>query len=164
MWVSWVPMWTHRAPSLLMPSPRTRNSGNAVCKKRIIPSIRGHRGLHVPAGQSLPTSNAGISPFRPTRIDCRTGRPKNSTHAGRITSDRFAPGTLRTCCRQPFPYRDYGRVARDSGTIPRCAANRLRTRSPLRVARLYGQLALASGGLLRGMSSPMCRGSRSGLR
>jgi len=48
----------------------------------------------------LHTSNAGLSPFRPTRIDCRTGRPKNSTHARRITSDTFPPGTFRTCCRQ----------------------------------------------------------------
>src|ERR1700693_2823525 len=85
MYVSWVPMWTHRVPSLLMPSPRTRNSGNAVCKKRIIPFDVPHAKVRMFQPDSHCTPPMGLSPFRPTRIDCRTGRPKNSTQAdGRV--------------------------------------------------------------------------------
>ena len=101
-------MCTHRVPSLLMPSPRTRNSENAVCKKRIMPSMsRTQRfacssrtvSAHLQGGLKALYATPHGSPYRATQ--------EYHSH-GRTTSYTFAPGAyltvfsaIRKRCRAP---------------------------------------------------------------
>src|ERR1039458_6804616 len=69
-------MWTHRVPSLLMPSPRTRNSGNAVCKKWIMPSMSPTQRFACSSRTFIAYLQCGLSRFQgrgvyPTGGSCR---------------------------------------------------------------------------------------------
>src|ERR1017187_10752708 len=107
-------MWTHSVPSLLMPSPRTRNSGNAVCKKWIMPSMSRTQRFAYSSRTVIAYLQCGLSPLRLTRIDCRTGVAQESHSRGRriplegfLTKMNKAPPSVRVRVRRLPQHEDW---------------------------------------------------------
>src|ERR1035441_10097055 len=106
-------MWTHRVPPLLIPSPRTRNSGNAVCKKRIIPSMSRTQRFACSSRTVIATSHAWVLFGPPAQIAVAGGPRITLTrtysrgtrfhelhvHAGHIPVVLSAHRTLCRYCR-----------------------------------------------------------------
>src|SRR6266849_6294844 len=69
-------MCTHREPSRLLPSPRTRNSGNAVRKKRVIPSMSRTLRLACSSRTAIAHLRCGLTPVYADPDKTSPGRPK----------------------------------------------------------------------------------------
>src|SRR5438876_5762795 len=99
-------------PVLLLPSPRTLNSGKAVCRNRIIPSIS--RTVRfacssLTAIEHLPMRASIL--FMRTRTNCRDGRPKHSTDRPRSeehTSELQSP--VHLVCRLLLEKKKVSRI------------------------------------------------------